>query len=152
MLNRDQLSSVLWFVIGFLICASSIPYRLGELRAPDMGFMPFWTGVAMCLLSALVFLEGTKAKKCGTKWENPFRGARWAKPLIAFLALIVYALLLEWLGFILTTLLLVGFLLRTIYPQKWSVVISASVLTSLMTYVVFRVWLQTQLPAGILSF
>jgi hypothetical protein len=72
--------------------------------------------------------------------------------LIAFLALIVYALLLEWLGFILTTLLLVGFLLRTIYPQKWSVVISASVLTSLMTYVVFRVWLQTQLPAGILSF
>jgi putative tricarboxylic transport membrane protein len=152
MFNNDQISSAAWFFIGLLILIFSIPYGLGEVHSPGTGFMPFYTGLAMCALSALIFMEATRAKKSGAKWENPLKGTLWVKPLIALVALIVYALLMDKLGFILATALLVGFLLRGIHPQKWSVVIGGAILTSLVTYLVFQVWLKTQLPAGILSF
>jgi len=152
MLNNDQISSAAWFFIGLLILYFSIPYGIGEVHAPETGFMPFYTGVAMCVLSGFIFLEATRAKRNGVRWENPLKGFTWGKPLIALAALVVYALLMNTLGFLLATALLIGFLLRGIYPQKWPVVISGALLTSLLTYLVFQVWLKTQLPTGILGF
>ena len=152
MFNNDQVSSSAWFFIGLLILVFSVPYGVGEIHAPGTGFMPFYTGMAISLLSALIFLEATKAKKNGVKWENPLKGARWGKPLIALVALMVYALFLETLGFLVSTALLVGFLMRAIQPQKWITVFLGAFLSSVICYLIFRVWLKTQLPAGFLQF
>jgi len=152
MFNNDQISSAAWFFIGLLILYFAIPYGIGKVHAPETGFMPFYTGVAMCVLSGLIFMEATRAKRNGVKWENPLKGLAWGKSLIALAALVAYALLMDTMGFILATALLIGFLMRGIHPQKWSVVIAGALLTSLVTYLVFQVWLKTQLPAGILSF
>jgi putative tricarboxylic transport membrane protein len=103
-------------------------------------------------LSIIVFIEATRAKKNGVKWENPLKGAMWGKPLITLVALMVYALLMDKLGFLIMTALLVGFLLRGVHPQKWSVVILGAIIVSAACYLVFGIWLQTQLPAGILEF
>jgi putative tricarboxylic transport membrane protein len=152
MFNNDQISSAAWFFIGLLILIFSIPYGIGEVHAPETGFMPFYTGVTMCLLSAIIFIEATRARRGGLRWENPLQGTLWEKPIIALTALVAYALLMDKLGFILATALLIGFLLRGIHPQKWIVVIAGALLTSLITYLVFQVWLKTQLPAGIFGF
>jgi fumarate reductase subunit D len=44
---------------------------------------------------------------------------------------------------------LMFFLFRAVEPQRWSVVIAGSVVTSLFTYILFRLWLQVQLPMGL---
>jgi hypothetical protein len=152
MFNSDQISSTFWFFMGLLVCYFSIPYGIGEIRSPETGFMPFYTGVAICILAGLVFLEATLQGKKGLKWQNPFAKVQWSKPLIVLIALVVYALILSMLGFIPSTALLVGFLLRAIDPQKWLVVILGATLTPLITYMVFQVWLGTNLPAGIFGF
>lgn len=152
MLNNDQVSSAIWFFIGLLVIIFSIPYGLGELRAPHTGFMPFLTGLAICTLSVIGFIGATLERKAGKKWTSLVKGVKWSKPLVAMIALFVFALILDTLGFIVSTALLVGFLLRAVEPQKWFVVILGATLISLTTYVIFQVLLETQLPAGILKF
>ncbi len=150
--NNDQFTSALIFIMGLLVCFFSIPYGIAVMPKPGTGFWPFCTGVAICFLAGGVCLEATLQGRKGLKWKNPFAGLQWSKPLIALAALVVYALLLSTLGFILSTLLLVSLLLRAIEPQKWLVVTLVSTLTSLISYLLFAVWLDTPLPAGIFGF
>jgi putative tricarboxylic transport membrane protein len=151
-MNNDQISSAFWFAVGLAIVFASLPYGLGGITAPDTGFLPFLTGVCVCFFAVVVFIDGTRERRKGVRWSNPFAKVTWSKPVAAMAALVVYALILDAAGFILATMLLVGFLLRGIYPQRWRVVLIGATLTSLVTYVVFGVWLETQLPAGLLSF
>ena len=151
MFNNDQISSAVWFFIGLLGACFSIPYGIGSIHSPGTGFLPFYTSLAICLLASGVFIEGTFSGRRGEKWKNPFAKVQWTKPVIALAALLFYALFLDSLGFIASTALLVGFLMRVIQPQRWTVVIAGAVLTSLITYLVFQLWLGTQLPAGIFS-
>ncbi len=152
MLNNDQSSSIFWFLFGVIVILGSIPYGLGSLHRPSTGFMPFVTGCAICVLSAIGFIAETVRHKKGEKWKSAFKGLLWHKPLIAFVAIIIYALVLEWVGFLTASFLLVGFLLRAIIPQKWWVVIIGAALTSTFFYIFFQLWLKTQLPKGILNF
>ena len=152
MFNHDQVSSASWFFIGVIITLASIPYGLGGIHSPGTGFMPFLTGLAICILSIIEFLSATRKNREGEKWKSLFAGFRWEKPLITLAALLVYALLWNKLGYLLDSALLVGFLLRFIYPQKWFVVIIGAILISSVSYLIFEIWLNAQLPKGILDF
>jgi putative tricarboxylic transport membrane protein len=152
MLNNDQGSSAFWFFIGLIIIFASIPLDLGKVRTPGTGFMPFLTGIAICSFSVIGFFHATVGNGKGKKWKNFLKGVRWEKPLLAMASLVVYAFLLEKLGFLLDTILLIAFLLKAIEPQKWLIIILGALFTSAAMYIIFQVWLQVQLPAGILKF
>jgi len=152
MLNNDQVSSIAFLFIGMIIMIVSLPYELGSLHSPKTGFLPFVTGLTVCLLSLIGFVAATLKKKEGERWKSILKGLQWEKPLITMVSLVVYALLLNTLGFILATFLLVGFLLRAIIPQRWSVVLTGAILTPLAAYVVFKILLKTELPVGLLRF
>jgi putative tricarboxylic transport membrane protein len=152
MLNNDQMSSIIWFIVGGLIILFSIPYGFGGFHSPGTGFLPFLVGLVICALAVIVFIQGTLARSRGKKWVSVVKGVKWEKPLYTLIALLFYVLLLDFLGFILASALLVAFLLRMIHPQRWLVVISGAMLTSILSYVIFRVWLKTQLPIGIFNF
>jgi hypothetical protein len=66
-------------------------------------------------------------------------------------ALVAYVFLLKHLGFLLSTMLFIGFLLRAIAPQRWPVVIGMAILTALVCYGIFEWWLKAQLPKGFLG-
>ena len=70
---------------------------------------------------------------------------------LALGALFAFAFLFEHLGYIITTFLLIAFLLRAIEPQKWWVVILVAFLCSLVSFLVFGLLLNIQLPPGILG-
>jgi len=146
--NHDQLSGGLFFLLGCAISLYSLQYRLGTLAAPESGLMPFLSGAAIALLAALGFLLGTLRRLRGEGWRPLFRGVAWRRGLLTLGALLGYLLLQTRLGFTLTTVLFIGFLLRAIFPQRWSVVIVTAVLTAAIAYLVFEVWLQAQLPMG----
>jgi len=146
--SHDQLSSGLFFLLGCVICLYSLQYRLGTLAAPESGLMPFLSGAAMALLAALGFILGTLRRLRGERWRPLFRGVAWRRGVLTLIALLAYLLLQTRLGFTLTTVLFIGFLLRAIFPQRWTVVIVTSVLTAAIAYLVFEVWLQAQLPMG----
>jgi hypothetical protein len=76
------------------------------------------------------------------------RGLIWKKSLIVLLALLAYALLLKPLGFSLCTALFIGFLLRAVQPQRWSVVLAGAMGAAVGAYGIFEAWLKAQLPRG----
>jgi len=59
---------------------------------------------------------------------------------------------METVGFILMTLVLFIYLLGVIEKKKWVFTIFVSVIVTVIAYLVFEVWLQSQLPKGLLAF
>ena len=66
-------------------------------------------------------------------------------------ALAGYVLLVKTLGFLICTALFTGFLLRAVVPQRWGTVFAVALITALVSYGIFQVWLKAQLPSGILG-
>ena len=147
-MNHDQVSSGVWFFLGLAVCLGSTQYKLGTPASPGTGFMPFLTGLAICLFSGVGFFHATLRRKQGEGWAPLLRGFRWRNALIILLSLLAYALLLAPLGFFLCTTLFIAFLLRAIVPQRWRVVIAGALLTAGASYLIFEVWLKAQLPKG----
>ena len=56
------------------------------------------------------------------------------------------------LGYLISTFLLMGFLYWILERKKIWLVLLASVLTTLFTYIVFSKWLNCQFPEGLFGF
>jgi putative tricarboxylic transport membrane protein len=76
---------------------------------------------------------------------------RWKKWSLTLTGLLAYALLLEFLGFILCTLIFMIFLLAFVERQRWIIILLVTVLTAAASYVVFELCLKAQLPKGFLG-
>jgi putative tricarboxylic transport membrane protein len=149
-MNRDRWSCVFWLVVAVLICCGAVKLSLGRAHNPGLGFFPFISGALLGFLAIVHFLQSggtTKAAVQDCLWADKGKAM---KVLMTILALLIYAALMEYLGFLLSTILFLGFLLRVIEPQRWSLVIGGSVLASSLCYLVFAFWLKAELPKGLL--
>jgi putative tricarboxylic transport membrane protein len=151
--KADQVSSIFWLLLGLVVVYSSYRFGLGTLARPGPGFLPFLCGVILSALSAFVFFQGRLAKKTngeesiGQLWA----GMNWHKPVYGIIVLLIYALTFVRLGFLLSTIFLLIFLFKGIEPERWLRAITVAVLAAVVSYVLFVVWLQVQLPRGLLE-
>jgi putative tricarboxylic transport membrane protein len=76
----------------------------------------------------------------------------WGKVVLVLSLLLIYALLLPILGYLIATFGLIIFLFGIVGKTKIWIKIVAGIITVLATYMVFCVWLEVQLPKGILGF
>jgi hypothetical protein len=131
---------------------------------------PFIAGSVLCVLSMVEWWNTTRAYRSVSlamkQKDAPslVNGAdEGLQPLFAnrtgalkaatiIVALLIYALTMEHLGFILSTTLFIAFLLWLVERQRWYVIVFGAVLSSLAAYLVFKVWLETALPIGLLGF
>jgi putative tricarboxylic transport membrane protein len=150
MRKSNRIQALLWAVFGLYITYEGFLLKLGTARAPKPGFMLFWMGVILVFLSALFFIETFtiprqehKALRQGGHW---FRGAK----LMAALSL--YVAFFQFLGFILSTFLLLVFLFKGLEPQSWRNALLLSAVTITICYLVFGVFLELQFPQGLLHF
>jgi len=149
--KKDILSSLFWLATGFGVCYGGYDLELGTLRDPGSGFMFFWVGVIMTGLSLAVLVKAIRMKP-DQKGVGLLRGeVRWAKILSVLAALVLYAYVFTYLGFILSTVLLLLFLFKAVEPQKWSWAVMGAVISTLTAYGVFQLWLGSQLPRGFLG-
>ena len=77
---------------------------------------------------------------------------RFLNPLLTVAILLGYILLLEPLGFLLTTFVCLLFLFKLSEPRRWVMPTILSACTATLSYLIFSVWLQSQLPKGLLKF
>lgn len=142
----------MWLAFAGLICLESLRLPIGSLREPGPGFLPLVVGVLLGGLSGVCFLRaGVEAsKQANVAW---YSRERWKNLVWILLALFAYAGVLDFLGFVVSTFLLLVFLFRFgITPQRWVWAVGGGAIASLSCYAVFELWLRTQLPKGILGF
>jgi hypothetical protein len=150
--ETDRMSSLVCLGVAIAICMRSISLSLGDPHKPGPGFFSFLTGASFGLLSFVVFLrsfQGSGGREREVLWPNPQR--KW-KVMYVLIALTIYSVGMDYLGFFLSTLLLLGFLLRGIDPQRWSVVLAGAILGAILFYGIFQWWLGVQLPSGIFGY
>lgn len=150
-MNRDKWSSLFWLAAALLICFGSLRLSLGTARTPGIGFLPFYTGVILGILAFLLHLQSRRTVKGDPTvlWADKDKAL---KVLLMVVALLVYAVCMEYLGFLLSTVLFLGFSLRVVEPQRWSLVIGGSVLVSVLSYCIFNLWLKAELPKGFFQY
>jgi len=113
--------------------------------------MFFWVGVIMIGLSLAILIRAIREKAVKGEMKAIWLGISWKKMISVLVALFIYAYLFTILGFILSTVLLLIFLFKAVEPQKWSWAILGAIVSTLAAYGVFRIWLQCQLPQGLLG-
>jgi putative tricarboxylic transport membrane protein len=151
MRKLDLISSAFWLIVAILICAGSLRFDLGGFKKPGPGFLPFGAGLVLGGLALVVMINALRKsdEDVGVFWEDPTRKY---KVFLTLILIIVYTIILEPLGFPVATLLVIGFLLRFIYPQRWRNVIIGALLITMGSYIIFQVLLEAQLPKGFLGF
>ena len=146
MLKTDRWIGLLFALFSLYICVESVRFGLGTYQQPGAGFVSFCAGTILGVPSlALIFLAFLRGTNIREKWHNPGR------IVMVFLALLGFTLLLEWLGFILTAFLLIWFLLKFVEQRGWGFSVGVALVVAGTSYVVFDLWLNAQLPAGILG-
>jgi putative tricarboxylic transport membrane protein len=144
----DRISGIFLLLFSGYVCMKSLKLGVGGWHKPGSGFLSFWSGVALGTLAVLMVIQGIRqdkssAVKDGTEKTN-------LRPIILVLiSLVGYILLLEPLGFVITTVIFVGFLLKTIEKKGWILTIWVSLAVASGCYVIFEVLLGSELPKGI---
>ena len=152
MKKADQWSGLLLLAVAVAICWGSLQMAYGELRSPGPGFYPFWLGVLLGGMAlALIVASTMNAGEGKDLLEILHEKVRRRNMLLVLAALILYGALLDVIGFLIGTLLLMILLLRYVEPQPWKSVFGWAVGGTLAAYAIFEVWMKLRLPKGILG-
>jgi putative tricarboxylic transport membrane protein len=139
--------TLLALAVAALREASKLPF--GRLSAPQPGFFPLILAILLAIFSLVLIVQaigGTQEESAASRGGS----ATWKRIVLAVAALVVFAVLFESLGYIISTFLFIAFLLRAVERQNWGLVAVVAFSTSLITYLVFGLLLETPLPPGIL--
>jgi putative tricarboxylic transport membrane protein len=148
-INRwDRVTGYVFLVIGLVTAWSSVHLSMGKLRHPGPGFFPFGLALCLILLSlALIFRHWKKDDSPTAFWP----GRTWLRPLLGVTILFFYALVVEWIGFLVTTFIFLIIWMGVIERLRWRTILSISVGTTVALYFIFSFLLEVPLPSGFLN-
>jgi putative tricarboxylic transport membrane protein len=136
------------FFLAFLIFWQGRGLSIGSLHAPGPGFFPALIAAVLVILSSCMMIRGGK----GEGEENRVSAQSIVRMLAVFLALVGYFLLLEYLGFVIISFLLMLFLFLWVGHQRWYVAFSSAVICIALAYILFELLLKSNLPKGVFGF
>ena len=139
------ISEVLIAFISIVFVSLAMKMGIGSLRDPGAGFWPLIICLVIIVLASLAGLQNVKLK---IRANFDLRAMR--KPILAISSITVYIFLLENLGYMLPTPLLVLFWLRVIGAESWRISIVLSILLAAFFYFVFSTLLGVPFPPDIL--
>ena len=152
MQNRiDIIGSVLLIVIGIGVVIESIRLKLGTPLMPKPGFFPFLGGALLIGLAVILLVQGLLRRGKPTPQSSEVVGEL-QRPAILIVSMSVYTAVLEPLGYVLPTTILVAVILRVLGVTSWKILGLASIGLSVGAYVLFGKALGIDLPTGVLPF
>lgn len=144
MIRHDAAVAALALGLGAAAAYESAKLPFGTVHNPGPGFFPWWTSAVIVFLALVLMVAALRSHSSHAE-EGP---GRIAKVFALLVVLAVYTFLLEPLGYLLCTFLLVLFMLRATDPQRWAIALSMAAITAIGSYVVFAIWLSVPLPWG----
>ncbi len=144
-----------WCGIILLLFSSITAYwawklPLGSAHRPGPGFFPLLLSLVLAFLAFLLFIAPWIEKPSEKPAEAQARRREAGKPLYILGILSIYAFSFQGLGFLLSTFLFL-LLLKPVMGKKWPYVLTGALLVTIISYLIFEVLLQSQLPKGFLG-
>jgi putative tricarboxylic transport membrane protein len=145
--GMDRIAGGIILVIGMAIIWQATRLHIGNFTVPGPGFFPLLLGIVVVLLSVclIVFAEETGGDKSSFSWGNLKRVAS------VFGVLLFYGAVLELVGFLIASFVLLLYLSLVIGKQRIAGALLRAVIMTGLSYLLFDVVLKTQLPKGIIG-
>jgi len=137
-------SGFFFFGLALLMLWESVRLGIGTATEPGPGFLPFCAGVILAVLSLSFCYAGWGIRKLQPPHSR--------RVIIAIMAVFVYSLVLNYLGFIIATFLLVTVLFHLGESRQWWVIIAMSASVTFLGYFFFGKVLHVFFPMGLLGF
>jgi putative tricarboxylic transport membrane protein len=147
----DLYGGIFWLVLGLLICGISLwDLGLGSFAHPEPGMAPFLVGALLLCTSLVMIALARPRRKRKIALEGGMPSFGMNVP-ITIAVLLVYALVLESLGYLISTSLLLLYLFKYSASRNWWMSVLLTAVVMVISYYFFVVLLQSQLPKGILE-
>ncbi len=124
---------------------SSVHLKMGSFKHPGVGFLPFGLSLSLIILSlCLILTRWKKETKPIPFWPHH----TWLRPFLGVVILGFYALVIEKIGFPLTTFIFLVVWMGVIERIRWWKIVSVSIGVTLGLYLIFGYFLEVPIPMG----
>ena len=147
-------AAISMFVFGAITAALSLQLPLGALRTPGSGFFPLALGLALMALAAGRGVQLYRARPEAAAPGTPAapaaaEGEGATRRVVLFVCGVIAAVaLLQPLGYVLSSFLLMLVLLLILGLRPWYTSAGIAFVSAAACYVVFVFWLKIPLPPG----
>jgi putative tricarboxylic transport membrane protein len=142
---------IFFLIFSIYVFIGSLKLGIGSLNKPGPGFISFCSGAILGILTIIMIIQNIWINKLKTEGKSEKLKIRWKPILMVITSLFTYILIFEYLGFLISTIFFVGFLLKFIEKKGWFITIFTSLIMVLASYYIFKVLLQAELPKGIIG-
>lgn len=152
--RKNVYSSLLFLLFSVYISIESYRLGPGTLRKPGAGYFPFIASAALGIISLSVLIRTLLKEAPKPIMEDSVTRAEplnWQNIVLTLVAMLVYVAIFSWLGFVLSTFLIMVFLVWVVGGARWHVSLITALSVTLASYLLFEVALDAQLPKGILE-
>lgn len=138
-INSDMIAAVL------LIILSALFFRMtGEFSNQQAAVWPKAVLVCIVILSAMLAVRGLREQKEEKKIRFP-KGTL-VGPIVAVAVITVYAVLMKFAGYFISTTLFLPFGMLALGQRDWRIILSVTIGLEIFIYVLFVTQLQLRMP------
>jgi putative tricarboxylic transport membrane protein len=142
-------TSLFLMILSGAVISEAFELEIGAPGNPGSGFMIFGTAGVLGTLALHLFIKSLMSERRKAK-EAP-KVHRW-RVVFVIAANLIYILILQPIGYLLGTFLLMGFLFQVSEKGKWFSSVWGAALTSFVSYFIFSLLLGLNLPRGLVPF
>jgi len=152
MRRHDWVWGLFFLLVGMGACVMAYRIKMGTIREPGAGLVPFGAAALLGLMSiGLVLRSALQKTERSHDDEGILKGLAWGRMAAVLGALLGYGLALDVLGFHTCTFLLMIVLLGVIGRRKWWPTLTIALFTVICVYAIFEAWLGCPFPKGVLG-
>ena len=137
-------------ILSVAVISEAFELEIGTPSSPGSGFMIFGTALVLGLLALHLFIRSILSRE--RKAEKSSEKIHYWRIVSVIGANIIYIFLLQPVGYLLCTFLLLCFLFQVQEKGKCFSAVWGAALTSSVSYLVFSRMLQLNLPKGLMPF
>ncbi|MGL4575920.1 MAG: tripartite tricarboxylate transporter TctB family protein [Burkholderiaceae bacterium] len=141
----EIVTALLVLVLGIVGAVDSL--RLGARWAddgPQAGYFPFYVSLSICLAAVWILVRAIMRANQGV-----FLTGGQLKPVLRlFIPLVVYCLLIAFVGIYVASVIFIAYCMRTMGGYSWIKTIAIPVAIMAFFFAVFEIWFKLPLPKG----
>ena len=148
--GTDFWTALVLIVFSGTVIREALDLDVGTPANPGSGFMIFGTAAVLGLMASAQFIKSLFPKD--QQEEEPREKIKLWRIVSVIAANAIYIAVLDRAGYILSTFILLCFLLQVYEKGKWVWAVAGAAATSVLTYLIFAKLLQLNLPKGLITF
>jgi Tripartite tricarboxylate transporter TctB family len=146
-MTTDRASAIALIIFALLVIWESRQLPLGTLRQPGPAFIPILLALLLLVFAVFLVLTSSRAPSLSSiTWSE------WRHALAILAASLFSVFAIERLGYRLTVLLVLGFLVKLLEQRSWIVSLSFAFTLSFGSFFLFYTVLRVPLPQGPFGF